>query len=191
MLIGYIRVSTSDQNTELQRNALISANCVQIFEDKISGKSSDRPGLKRAMHIMSEGDTLVVWKLDRLGRSVRHLIALIEELKNRGVHFRSLTDSIDTSTAMGRFFFHVMSALAEMERELIVERTLAGLAAARAEGRIGGRRRIMTHEVIERAKRMFANGASLHKVALVLDISPKTIYKYIPAQQRLLLQQQT
>ncbi|CCQ39915.1 recombinase family protein [Yersinia enterocolitica] len=191
MLIGYIRVSTSDQNTELQRNALISANCVQIFEDKISGKSSDRPGLKRAMHIMSEGDTLVVWKLDRLGRSVRHLIALIEELKNRGVHFRSLTDSIDTSTAMGRFFFHVMSALAEMERELIVERTLAGLAAARAEGRIGGRRRIMTHEVIERAKRMFANGASLHQVALVLDISPKTIYKYIPAQQRLLLQQQT
>lgn len=191
MLIGYIRVSTSDQNTELQRNALISANCVQIFENKISGKSSDRPGLKRAMHIMSEGDTLVVWKLDRLGRSVRHLIALIEELKNRGVHFRSLTDSIDTSTAMGRFFFHVMSALAEMERELIVERTLAGLAAARAEGRIGGRRRIMTHEVIERAKRMFANGASLHQVALVLDISPKTIYKYIPAQQRLLLQQQT
>ncbi|MGE4958603.1 recombinase family protein [Yersinia enterocolitica] len=191
MLIGYIRVSTSDQNTELQRNALISANCVQIFEDKISGTSSDRPGLKRAMHIMSEGDTLVVWKLDRLGRSVRHLIALIEELKNRGVHFRSLTDSIDTSTAMGRFFFHVMSALAEMERELIVERTLAGLAAARAEGRIGGRRRIMTHEVIERAKRMFANGASLHQVALVLDISPKTIYKYIPAQQRLLLQQQT
>ncbi|HFU4590591.1 TPA: recombinase family protein [Yersinia enterocolitica] len=191
MLISYIRVSTSDQNTELQRNALISANCVQIFEDKISGKSSDRPGLKRAMHIMSEGDTLVVWKLDRLGRSVRHLIALIEELKNRGVHFRSLTDSIDTSTAMGRFFFHVMSALAEMERELIVERTLAGLAAARAEGRIGGRRRIMTHEVIERAKRMFANGASLHQVALVLDISPKTIYKYIPAQQRLLLQQQT
>ncbi|EOW1911410.1 TPA: recombinase family protein [Yersinia enterocolitica] len=191
MLIGYIRVSTSDQNTELQRNALISANCVQIFEDKISGKSSDRPGLKRAMHIMSEGDTLVVWKLDRLGRSVRHLIALIEELKNRGVHFRSLTDSIDTSTAMGRFFFHVMSALAEMERELIVERTLAGLAAARAEGRIGGRRRIMTHEVIERAKRMFANGASLHQVALVLDISPKTIYKYIPAQQRLLLQQRT
>ncbi|HGC8041778.1 TPA: recombinase family protein [Yersinia enterocolitica] len=191
MLIGYIRVSTSDQNTELQRNALISANCVQIFEDKISGKSSDRPGLKRAMHIMSEGDTLVVWKLDRLGRSVRHLIVLIEELKNRGVHFRSLTDSIDTSTAMGRFFFHVMSALAEMERELIVERTLAGLAAARAEGRIGGRRRIMTHEVIERAKRMFANGASLHQVALVLDISPKTIYKYIPAQQRLLLQQQT
>lgn len=90
MLIGYIRVSTSDQNTELQRNALISANCVQIFEDKISGKSSDRPGLKRAMHIMSEGDTLVVWKLDRLGRSVRHLIALIEELKKPWSAFSQL-----------------------------------------------------------------------------------------------------
>jgi DNA invertase Pin-like site-specific DNA recombinase len=184
MLIGYIRVSTNDQNTELQRNALVSANCEQIFEDKISGKSSDRPGLKRAMRAMSEGDTLVVWKLDRLGRSVRHLIALIEELKSRGVHFRSLTDSIDTSTAMGRFFFHVMSALAEMERELIVERTLAGLAAARSEGRIGGRRRIMTHEVIERARRMFSNGASLQQVALVLDVSPKTIYKYIPAEEQ-------
>lgn len=184
VLIGYIRVSTNDQNTELQRNALVSANCEQIFEDKISGKSSDRPGLKRAMRAMSEGDTLVVWKLDRLGRSVRHLIALIEELKKRGVHFRSLTDSIDTGTAMGRFFFHVMSALAEMERELIVERTLAGLAAARAEGRIGGRRRIMTPEVVERAKRMFTNGASLHQVALVIDVSPKTIYKYISAEER-------
>ncbi|EKN6367540.1 recombinase family protein [Yersinia enterocolitica] len=184
MLIGYIRVSTNDQNTELQRAALISANCEQIFEDKISGKSSDRPGLKRAMRTMSQGDTLVVWKLDRLGRSVRHLIGLIEELKNRGVHFRSLTDSIDTGTAMGRFFFHVMSALAEMERELIVERTKAGLVAAKAEGRIGGRRRIMTTEVVERARRMFANGASLHQVALVLDVSPKTIYKYIPAEEQ-------
>ncbi|HHZ4848985.1 TPA: recombinase family protein, partial [Yersinia enterocolitica] len=116
--------------------------------------------------------------------SVRHLIALIEELKSRGVHFRSLTDSIDTGTAMGRFFFHVMSALAEMERELIVERTLAGLAAARAEGRVGGRRRIMTTEVVARARRMFANGASMHQVALVLEVSPKTIYKYIPAEER-------
>ncbi|EKN4012642.1 recombinase family protein, partial [Yersinia enterocolitica] len=101
-----------------------------------------------------------------------------------GVHFRSLTDSIDTGTAMGRFFFHVMSALAEMERELIVERTKAGLVAARAEGRIGGRRRIMTTEVVERARRMFANGASMHQVALVLDVSPKTIYKYIPAEEQ-------
>ncbi|CNI05096.1 recombinase family protein [Yersinia ruckeri] len=187
MLIGYIRVSTNDQNTELQRNALISAKCDLIFEDKISGKSTDRPGLKKAMRQLSTGDSLVVWKLDRLGRSVRHLITLVEDLKSRGVHFRSLTDSIDTGTAMGRFFFHVMSALAEMERELIVERTCAGLAAARAEGRIGGRRRIMTDEVIERARRMFAQGATLHQVALVLEVSPKTIYKYIPAAEQLAL----
>ncbi|MBW1215157.1 recombinase family protein [Pantoea allii] len=181
MLIGYVRVSTNDQNTDLQRNALQSANCEQIFEDKISGKTSERPGLKRALRTLKEGDTLVVWKLDRLGRSMRHLVMLTEELRERGVNFRSLTDSIDTSTPMGRFFFHVMGALAEMERELIVERTRAGLTAAREKGRIGGRRRIMTPEVVARAERMMANGATLHQVALVLDVSPKTIYRYIPA----------
>lgn len=103
MLIGYVRVSTNDQNTDLQRNALQSANCEQIFEDKISGKTSERPGLKRALRTLKEGDTLVVWKLDRLGRSMRHLVMLTEELRERGVNFRSLTDSIDTSTPMGRF----------------------------------------------------------------------------------------
>lgn len=122
MLIGYVRVSTNDQNTMLQINALESAGCEQIFEDKISGTKAERPGLKRLLKTLQEGDTLVVWKLDRLGRSMRHLVILIEELRQRGVNFRSLTDSIDTSTPMGRFFFHVMGALAEMERELIVER---------------------------------------------------------------------
>lgn len=184
MLIGYIRVSTNDQNTHLQRQALISAGCEQIFDDKISGKSTERPGLKRAIRHMRAGDTLVVWKLDRLGRSVRHLITLVEELKVKGIHFRSLTDSIDTGTAMGRFFFHVMSALAEMERELIVERTMAGLAAARAQGRIGGRKRLMTESVVEQAKRLFANGESLQRIALALDVSPKTLYKYVPATEQ-------
>lgn len=127
MLIGYIRVSTNDQNTDLQRNALMCAGCEQIFEDKMSGTKSERPGLKRALKCLKRGDTLVVWKLDRLGRRMKHLIALTEELRAKGVNFRSLTDSIDTSTPMGRFFFHMMGALAEMERELIVERTLAGL----------------------------------------------------------------
>lgn len=187
MLIGYVRVSTNDQNTDLQRNALISAGCEQIFEDKISGKSTDRPGLKKAMKVLRDGDSLVVWKLDRLGRSVRHLIGLIEELKGKGVHFRSLTDSIDTGTAMGRFFFHVMSALAEMERELIIERTMAGLAAARAEGRIGGRRRVMTADVVARARRMFATGATVIQVALICEVSTKTIYKYVPADEQELL----
>ena len=125
MLIGYIRVSTNDQNTDLQRKALMCAGCEQIFEDKMSGTKSERPGLKRALKCLKRGDTLVVWKLDRLGRRMKHLIALTEELRAKGVNFRSLTDSIDTSTPMGRFFFHMMGALAEMERELIVERTLA------------------------------------------------------------------
>lgn len=181
MLIGYIRVSTNDQNTDLQRNALQGANCELIFEDKISGKTAERPGLKKALRILQPGDTLVVWKLDRLGRSMRHLVMLTGELRERGINFRSLTDSIDTSTPMGRFFFHVMGALAEMERELIVERTRAGLAAARDKGRIGGRRRIMTPEVVSRAERMLANGAALHQVALVLEVSVKTLYRYIPA----------
>ena len=127
MLIGYVRVSTNDQNTALQRNALESAGCEQIFEDKLSGTKTDRPGLKRALKRLQKGDTLVVWKLDRLGRSMKHLISLVGELRERGINFRSLTDSIDTSSPMGRFFFHVMGALAEMEREFIVERTRAAL----------------------------------------------------------------
>ena len=124
-------MSTKDQNTALQRNALESAGCELIFKDKISGKVSDRPRLKKVLRTLSEGDTLVAWKLDRLGRSMRHLFVLVEELREKGVNFRSLTDSIDTSTPMGRFFFHVMGAMAEMERELIVECTRAGLAVAR------------------------------------------------------------
>ncbi|KZQ82615.1 DNA-invertase, partial [Enterobacter roggenkampii] len=165
MLIGYVRVSTNDQNTALQRNALDSAGCELIFEDKMSGKTSERPGLKKVLRTLSEGDTLVVWKLDRLGRSMRHLVTLIEDLRSRGVNFRSLTDSIDTSTAMGRFFFHVMGALAEMERELIVERTRAGLAAARQQGRIGGRRPKLTVQQWAQAGRLLEAGESRKRVA--------------------------
>lgn len=153
MQIGYVRVSTNDQNTDLQRNALNCAGCELIFEDKISGTKSERPGLKKLLRTLSEGDTLVVWKLDRLGRSMRHLVVLVEELRERGVNFRSLTDSIDTSTPMGRFFFHIMGALAEMERELIVERTRAGLEAAMQQNmvlqgfKIHERQRQMKEEV--------------------------------------------
>ena len=184
MLIGYARVSTGDQNLDLQKNALVRAECEQIFEDTASGKNSRRPGLRRAIRRLKPGDSLVVWKLDRLGRSVRDLITLVSELQDIGIHFRSLTDSIDTSTPAGRFFFHVMSALAEMERELIVERTRAGLAAAREQGRVGGRRRVMTTEVVERCRRMLENGATRHQIADVIGVGVKTIYKYFPAAVR-------
>lgn len=180
MLIGYARVSTGDQNLDLQKNALFRAECELIFEDTASGKNAKRPGLRRAIRRLRPGDSLVVWKLDRLGRSVRDLITLVSELQERGIHFRSLTDSIDTSTPAGRFFFHVMSALAEMERELIVERTRAGLAAAREQGRIGGRRRIMTTEVVERCRRMLENGATRQQVADIVGVGLKSIYKYLP-----------
>ena len=176
MLIGYARVSTGDQNLDLQKNALVRAECEQIFEDTASGKNARRPGLRRAIRRLKPGDSLVVWKLDRLGRSVRDLITLVSELQDKGIHFRSLTDSIDTSTPAGRFFFHVMSALAEMERELIVERTRAGLAAAREQGRVGGRRRVMTEEVVERCLRMLENGATRQQVAGVIGIGVKAIY---------------
>lgn len=179
-MIGYIRVSTIDQSLDLQRNALISANCDQIFEDRISGKVARRPGLKRALKHIKEGDTLIVWKLDRLGRSVKNLIELIEEIHNRGAHFRSLTDSIDTSSAMGRFFFHIMSALSEMERELIVERTLAGLAAARAQGRIGGRPAAFKPHEREQIQRLLDKGHSRKQLALIYDVGLSTIYRHFP-----------
>ncbi|EPF1076528.1 recombinase family protein [Salmonella enterica] len=170
--------STNDQNTDLQRNALISAECEQIFDDKMSGAKANRPGLKRALKALKTGDTLVVWKLDRLGRSVKNLVTLIAELHERGVHFQSLTDSIDTSTPMGRFFFHVMSALAEMERELIVERTNAGLAAARAQGRVGGRRSVLQPDQIAQINRLIKNGYPRKQLAIIYGVSLSTIYKY-------------
>ncbi|KAA0547748.1 recombinase family protein [Citrobacter braakii] len=180
MLIGYVRVSTNDQNTALQRNALECSGCELIFEDKISGKASDRPGLKRVLKTLGDGDTLVVWKLDRLGRSMRHLVVLVDELRERGINFRSLTDSIDTSTPMGRFFFHVMGALAEMERELIVERTRAGLAAAKAEGRTGGRRSKFCDDELAQMKRLINSGESRRTISLLFDIGISTLYKKFP-----------
>ena len=180
MLIGYARVSTGDQNLDLQKNALIRAECELVFEDTASGKNARRPGLKRALRRLRAGDVLVVWKLDRLGRSMRHLVVLVEELRERGINFRSLTDSIDTSTPMGRFFFHVMGALAEMERELIVERTKAGLEAARAQGRIGGRRPKLTPEQWEQAGRLIAAGIPRQKVAIIYDVGVSTLYKMFP-----------
>jgi DNA invertase Pin-like site-specific DNA recombinase len=181
MLIGYARVSTQDQNLELQRKALIDAGCEKIFDDKVSGSRSERPGLAQALGILRDGDTLVVWKLDRLGRSVKHLVDLVGELDELGVHFRSLTDSIDTSTVSGRFFFHVMASLAEMERELTVERTRAGLEVARSLGRVGGRKRKMTDSKLESARKLLAVGVPARDVAKNLGVSVPTLYRWLPA----------
>ncbi|BDO95831.1 recombinase family protein [Escherichia coli] len=181
MIYGYVRVSTNHQDTELQRLALESAGCERIYEEYASGRTANRPVLKELITVMKSGDELIVWKLDRLGRSMRHLVVLVEELRERGINFRSLTDSIDTSTPMGRFFFHVMGALAEMERELIVERTKAGLEAARAQGRIGGRRPKLTPEQWAQAGRLIASGVPRQKVAIIYDVGVSTLYKRFPA----------
>lgn len=181
MLIGYIRVSTNEQNTELQRVALERTGCDQIFEDKMSGKTKKRPGLKGALRKLKSGDTLVVWKLDRLGRSMRNLIILTDELRQRGVNLLSLTDNIDTSTPMGRFFFHIMGALAEMERELNIERTRAGLEVARAAGRIGGRKQRLSKAELEQIGRLIKAGESRRKICLIYDIGISTLYKKFPA----------
>ena len=184
MLIGYMRVSKADgsQATDLQRDALVAAGVdpAHLYEDQASGKREDRPGLASCLKALRPGDTLVVWKLDRLGRSMRHLVGLVEELREKGVNFRSLTDSIDTSTPMGRFFFHVMGALAEMERELIVERTRAGLEAARAEGRIGGRRPKLTDEQWAQAGRLISAGETRQRVAIIYDVGVSTLYRKFP-----------
>jgi DNA invertase Pin-like site-specific DNA recombinase len=184
MLIGYARVSTQDQNLELQRKALIDAGCEKIFDDKVSGSRSERPGLAQALGMLRDGDTLVVWKLDRLGRSVKHLVDLVGELREQGIQFRSLTDSIDTATPSGRFFFHVMASLAEMERELTVERTKAGLEVARSLGRVGGRKRRMTDSKIESAKKLLASGLPPWEVAKNLGVSVPTLYRWLPASSR-------
>jgi len=181
MLIGYARVSTQDQNLELQIEALTKAGCRKIFEDKISGSRAERPGLAKATDVLREGDTLVVWKLDRLGRSVKHLVNLVVELEQQGVQFKSLTDSIDTGTPSGRFFFHVMASLAQMERELTIERTRAGLAVARQLGRKGGRKRQMTESKIRSAKKLLATGVPPRDVASNLGVSVPTLYRWIPA----------
>ncbi len=181
MLIGYARVSTQDQNLELQLEALTKAGCLKVFEDKVSGTRADRPGLGKAQEILRDGDTLVVWKLDRLGRSVKQLVDLVGELHKQGVQFKSLTDSIDTGTPSGRSFFHVMASLAEMERELIVERTRAGLEVARKLGRKGGRKLKITESKIESAKKLLASGVPPKDVAENLGVSVPTLYRWIPA----------
>src|SRR5688572_29979249 len=159
MLIGYARVSTNDQNLDLQRSALQNAGCEQIFTDRVSGTKAERKGLTEALSHLRAGDTLVVWRLDRLGRSLRHLIDTVAALSARGVGFRSLQEQIDTTTSGGKLVFHVFGALAEFERDLIRERTEAGLTAARARGRHGGRPGL-TPQRVQQLRTLAADGAN-------------------------------
>lgn len=181
MLIGYARVSTHDQNLELQFSALDEIGCEKIYNDKLSGARISRPGLQQALGELRKGDTLVVWKLDRLGHTVKGFIDLINQLHEKEIHFKSITDSVDTSSPSGRFFFQMMASLAQMERELMIERTKTGLASARAQGRIGGRKRKMTKSKIDSARKLLASGISPKDVARNLGVSIPTLYRWVPA----------
>jgi len=183
--IGYARVSTQDQNLDLQRQALEKAGCEKIFEDRMTGSRIDRPGLQEAInHLRADTDSLVVWKLDRLGRGVKGLVTLVGELEAQKIQFRSLTEAIDTSTPGGRLFFHILAAMGQMERELIQERTKAGLQAARARGRVGGRHRKMTQSKVESAKKLLVAGIPPKEVASSLGVSIPTLYRWVPASTR-------
>ena len=184
MLIGYARVSTEEQKLQLQLDALKKAGCKQVFTDKAGGTRPERKGLAEALSHLRENDALVVGKLDRLGRTVRGLVDLVGELEHRRVHFQSLTDGINTKTPAGRFFFHVMASLAQMERELLAERTRAGLASARRRGRVGGRKRRMTPGKVESARKLLKGGMAPRDVAQNLGVSIPTLYRWVPATTR-------
>lgn len=189
--IGYARVSTDQQSLELQLDALANANCARIFQDVASGTSKERPELARALDHLRPGDQLVVWRLDRLGRSLRDLVRTIEELRERDVTFLSLSENLDTASAGGRLVFHVFASLAEFERDLIRERTHAGLAAARARGRVGGRPSVMTPSKTKVAKAMLAErddegreANTVQAVAETLGVSRASVYRALARERQ-------
>ncbi|MBN05587.1 MULTISPECIES: recombinase family protein [Alphaproteobacteria] len=176
-LIGYARVSTADQKLALQHDALVRAGCERTFDDQASGARADRPGLAEALAYLRAGDTLVVWKLDRLGRSMRHLIAQVGDLAVRGIGFRSLTENIDTTTPGGMLVFNIFGSLAQFERDLIRERTQAGLRAARERGAQGGRRPVVTPDKLRKARAHIAAGLTVREAAARLKIGKTALYK--------------
>ncbi len=177
-LIGYARVSSArDQDPQLQLDALIAAGCARIFTESISGMKTSRPELDAALDYLRAGDQFVVWRLDRLGRSLPHLLEVLAQLDGRGVGFRSLTEALDTSTSGGRLVFSVFGAIAQFERELITERTRAGLAAAKAQGRVGGRPRTMTDANVAFARDQRTGGASWNDIAASLRVSRSTVQR--------------
>jgi DNA invertase Pin-like site-specific DNA recombinase len=184
-LLGYARVSTTDQHPQLQVDALERAGCYRVFTETASGARTDRPTLAQVLDQLRPGDTLVVWKLDRLGRSLRHLVDTITELSERGVGFRSLQEAIDTTTPGGKLVFHVFAALAEFERDLIRERTAAGLAAARTRGRHGGRPSVMTVHKLQVAQEMYRSGQyTVAAIATTLGVSRASIYRHLTGDSR-------
>lgn len=174
--VGYARVSTIEQSPALQFDALAAAGCVKVFEDRASGARADRAGLLSALDYVRDGDVLIVWKLDRLGRSLPHLIETVTSLAIRGVGFRSITEAIDTTTPGGRLVFHLFGALGQFERDLIQERTRAGLAAAAARGRKGGRKAVVTSEKLERARAIIAKGLTVREAATRLKVGKTALY---------------
>lgn len=175
--VGYVRVSTTDQDVALQRDALEAIGVERIYEDHgVSGAKAERPGLNEALAYLREGDTLVVWKLDRLGRSMTHLLQTVTELEGRGVGFRSLTENVDTTTPTGRLVFHIFGALGQFERDLIRERTSAGLKAAAARGRKGGRPKAATLEKVARARTLIATGLTVREAAARVKVGKSALY---------------
>lgn len=181
MLVGYARVSTQQQTTDLQTDALTRAGCERIFTEKASGARTDRPELRAALDYMRQGDVLVVWRLDRLARSLKQLIQTAEDLEKRGIGLRSLTESIDTTTPAGKLVFHVFGALAEFERNLIRERITAGLDAARERGRVGGRPKGMNDDQIKMARALMRdNDITMRQIAAQLGVPISTLYRHLP-----------
>ncbi|MBF0442312.1 MAG: recombinase family protein [Oligoflexales bacterium] len=178
MKIGYMRCSTDEQNLDLQRDALKKAGCDRIFEDVASGAIDTRPGLQQAIEFARSGDTITVWRLDRLGRSLRHLIEVVTDLEKRNIGLCSLTENINTGSAGGRLVFHIFGSLAEFERQLIKDRTMAGLAAARERGRIGGRPSVMDERKIALAKTLIKDQTSVDDICRALQISRASFYRH-------------
>ncbi|MCL9684199.1 recombinase family protein [Legionella maioricensis] len=182
MLIGYARVSTDDQNLNLQHDALKNAGCERIFDDQVTGSKIQRPGLEAALEFAREGDAFVVWRLDRLSRSLKDLIEMVALLDSKKIGLRSLHESIDTSSSSGKLIFHIFGALAEFERNLIRERTHAGLAAARARGKKGGRPKKLSADKTQLAIQLYESKTySITKICELIGVSKPTLYKYITA----------
>lgn len=190
MLIGYARVSTTDQNLDLQMDALKAAGCEKIFTDTASGGKADRPGLAAALELCRKKDTLVVWKLDRLGRSLPHLVETVRDLESKSIGFKSLQESIDTTTSGGKLIFHIFASLAEFERDIIKERTNAGLVAARARGRTGGRPKGVMDANKQKAALALKNDTSrsVAEICQILGVCRNTYYKYIRTEDESLAQ---